>query len=147
VTDHKVTLARAALRPTAVIAATTTWDEFPTLWPRLLDEVHAAVAWTAPERRGHNVMLYLDNTPRVEVGVEMDQPGRISGRVVRSSLPAGAVATTVHRGPYEDLRFAHAAVRRWCTEAGVNLAGPRWEVYGEHYDPELLETEVTYLLR
>jgi effector-binding domain-containing protein len=148
VTDHKVSLARAVPRPTAVIAATTSWAEYATMSRKLLDEVHAGVAWGGLGRKGRNITLILDDTPRVEVGVEIDQPIRTSGRVVRSALPAGAVATTVHRGPHEDLAAAHAAVRRWCAEQSIRIAGPRWEVYGHwNDDPELRETEVSYLLR
>src|SRR5207302_2121123 len=62
----------AAARPTAVLAATTTWQEFPALWRRLLDEVHAHVRWGGPGRKGRNVMLYHDDVPHVEVGVELD---------------------------------------------------------------------------
>jgi hypothetical protein len=32
-----------AARPTAVVAATTTWQEFPKLWNVLLDDAHRAV--------------------------------------------------------------------------------------------------------
>ena len=94
------------------------------------------------------VLLYLDDTPRLEVGVEIDQPVRTSGRVARSLLPAGAVATTTHRGPQDESGTAHLAIRRWCAEQSVRLAGPRWEVHGHGYDdPELAEVEVFYLLR
>ena len=34
-----------------------------------------------------------------------------AGRIISSCLPAGQVATAVHRGPYEDLLVAHQAVR------------------------------------
>jgi hypothetical protein len=33
-----VTVANVQARPTAVVAATTTWQDFPTLWKELLDE-------------------------------------------------------------------------------------------------------------
>lgn len=134
-------------RPTGIIAATTTWREFPTLWKSLLDEVHANIQWGGSGRRGRNVMLYLDDVPHVEVGVELDQPARIGGRVVRSALPAGEVAMTVHRGPYEALGSAHDAVLQWCADHGVHPAGPRWEVYGHWHDDRDPETEVFYLLR
>ncbi|GIH25027.1 hypothetical protein Aph01nite_33370 [Acrocarpospora phusangensis] len=144
---HQVTSANATLRPTAVLAATTTWHEFPDLWPHLLDEVHANVHWTGTARKGRNVMLYKNDIPHVEIGVELDQPATVSGRVIQSALPAGAVAMTVHRGPYGDLGTAHEAVLHWCADHGLHPAGPRWEVYG-HWteDPSQLETEVFYLL-
>lgn len=45
-------------------------------------------------------MLYLDSVPNVEVGVLLDQPCPLIGRVVASALPAGTAAMTVHRGSF-----------------------------------------------
>jgi hypothetical protein len=65
----------------------------------------------------------------------------LAGLVVRSALPAGRVATTVHRGAYDRLGAAHKAI----LGSGLPLAGPRWEIYGPHQD--IPETQVSYLLR
>jgi effector-binding domain-containing protein len=143
--DQTVTITTVDERPTAVLAATTTWQEFPTLWGRLLDEVHANVRWGGPGRKGRNVMLYRNDIPDVEVGVELDQPVEVGGRVLRSVLPGGAVAMTVHRGPYSGLGPAHARVHEWCAAQGLRLAGPRWEVYG-HGDIDPMEIDIFYLL-
>jgi effector-binding domain-containing protein len=145
--SHEVRLGSAAARPTAVVAATTTWPEFPALWRELLDQVWACLRAGGIERGCRNVMLYLDDVPHVEVGVELTQPCPLTGRVVASHLPAGSVATTVHIGPYSGLGAAHQAVRDWCAEQGRQLAGPRWEVYGpDDPDPAKVWTEVCYLL-
>ena len=40
---YQVTVTDVAARPTAVVAATTTWQEFPALWQELLDEVWACL--------------------------------------------------------------------------------------------------------
>ena len=145
--DYEVTVAEVAARPTAVVAATTTWQAFPMLWRPLLDEVWACLRANGITRGCRNVMLYLDDTPRVEVGVELLQPCPLTGNVVPSTLPAGQVAMTVHRGSYADLRAAHRAVRDWCAAQGRRPAGPRWEVYGPHRDdPAETWTEVYYLL-
>jgi len=150
-----VALRTVAPRPTAVVAETTTWEALPTLWSRLLDEVYAVVRprpELSPSRgTGHlwqNVMLYKDDVPSVEVGVLVAGPFDAVGRVVPSRLPAGRVATAVHRGDFAGLGRAHEAVNRFAAENGLELAGPRWEIYG-HWsaDPRDLETEVFYLLR
>ena len=36
---YEVTIERTVTCPTAVVKPSTTWREFPTLWPTLLDEV------------------------------------------------------------------------------------------------------------
>jgi effector-binding domain-containing protein len=145
---YEVTVADAAARPTVVVPATTTWQEFPTLWSQLLDEVWACLRASGIERGCRNVMLYHDDVPNVEVGVLLDKPCPLTGRVVASTLPAGAVATTVHYGPYGGLGAAHQAVVDWCTAQGLRRAGPRWEVYGPHRDdPAEVWTEVHWLLQ
>jgi effector-binding domain-containing protein len=130
----EVTVTAVAARPTAVVPAATTWEEFPALWGRLLDEVWACLRAGGVDRGCRNVMLYLDDVPHVEVGVLLDRPCPLTGRVRPSELPAGTVARTVHRGPFAQVGAAHDAVRRWCAEHGIRPDGPRWEVYGPHDD-------------
>ena len=144
---YDIELTTADERPTAVVAATTTWGRFPTQWRGMLDQVWTFLRASDLRTDGHNVMLYKDDVPNVEVGVLVTRPFVPSGTVVSSRLPAGRVARTVHRGPYERLEDPHRAVREWCAARGLALAGPRWEIYGDwREDPTELETEVCYLL-
>ena len=145
--NYEVSELKVAARSTAVVAATTTWQEFPTLWKDLLDEVWECLRASGVYRGCRNVMLYLDDVPQVEVGVELLVPCPLSGRVVVSTLPAGQVAMTVHHGAYTGLAEAHQAVMAWCAALGRRPAGPRWEIYGPHSDdPDKVWTEVYYLL-
>ena len=145
--SYQVTVTDAEARPTAVVAAATTWPEFPGLWKQLLDEVWACLRAGGITRGCRNIMLYLDDVPHVEVGVQLDQPCPLTGQVVASALPAGRVAMTAHRGAYAGLRAAHQAVQDWCAGQGLRTAGPRWEIYGPHdEDPAKVWTEVHYLL-
>jgi effector-binding domain-containing protein len=125
-------------RETAVVAATTTWDEYPRLWRALLDEVRE-------HAQGRNVMLYRDDVPNVEVGVLPRGAFTPAGRVIRSQLPAGEVVTATHRGPYVKLGDAHEAVLRHIAEHGFEKTGVRWEIYGPWQ--EIPETEVFWQLR
>jgi effector-binding domain-containing protein len=144
-----VTLATVAARPTVVVRRATNWEAWPRVWGELLDSVYAYLdaAGLRASQRWQNVMLYLDDVPNVEVGVLIDRTVSPDAPVVASSLPAGAVASAVHRGPFEGLGAAHDAVHRFCRERGLALAGPRWEIYGHgDADPAELETAVHYLL-
>jgi len=147
--EHQVVVRDVEARPTAVVMATTTWEEFPTLWRTLLDEVWRCLRAGGVERGCRNVMLYWDDTPpvHVEVGVELRVACPLTGRVVASSLPAGRAAMTTHRGSYAGLAEAHQAVRDWCVARGQRLVVPRWEIYGPHSDdPAEVWTEIYYLL-
>jgi effector-binding domain-containing protein len=144
---YEVALRTVEARPTAVVAASTTWAELPTTWPGLLDEVWAFLRQGTVAKVGHNVFLYKDDVPNVEIGVQVAGPFDRKGRVVPSATPAGQVATTVHRGSYAGLSVAHDAVHEWCRANGRRMVGSRWEVYGDWTDDESkLETEVFWLL-
>jgi effector-binding domain-containing protein len=134
-------------RPTAVIAETTSWAGFPGLWPRLLDEVWSAVRPRRDEiRPGRNVMLYKDDVPSVEVGVEIAGHFAAVGRIVASALPAGRVAMTTHQGSW-DVGPAHQAVIDECDRLDLERVGPRWEIYGHFNAPGDEEVEIFHLVR
>ncbi len=141
--------------PTIVVAETTSWERFPAVWPKLLDEVYAFVRGCGEFDRlarttqaWQNVMLYRDQRPSVEVGVLAPGSFTPAGRVIASELPGGKVATTIHRGDYARLGDTHAAVHAYAAEHGLETAGPIWEVYGHaSADPAELETEIYHLLR
>lgn len=126
-----VVLIDVVVRPTVVVRTTTTWQQFPIVWKELLDEVWACVRAGGIHSGCPNVMLYLGDVPHVEVGVQLSQPCLLTGRVVASTLPAGRVATTVHRGSYAALDSAHRAVLDWCAANGERVSRTRWEAQAE----------------
>ena len=90
---YNVQIERTSECPTAVVKANTTRREFSTLWGTLLDEVWALLRSTPGLRTdGHNVMVYRNNVPgvelAVEVGVQVTGSFDPRGRVVPSLLPA-----------------------------------------------------------
>ena len=130
----EVTVKTVEPTPTAVVAATTTWAQFPAMWGPMLDQVWSFLRGDAPEglySRGHNIMLYKDDVPAVEVGVQVSGSFDPAGRVVSSRLPGGLVATATHVGPIGEIGDTHHAVREWSEANGHRLAGPRWEIYGD----------------
>jgi effector-binding domain-containing protein len=145
--NYEVSIVDAESRPTAVVAARTTWKDFPSLWGQLLGEVWDCLHAGGINGGCRNIMLYLDGTPSVEVGVLLDRPCPLTGRVAASALPAGAAAMTVHRGPFADVGAAHQAVLGWCAAHGHRPGGIRWEIYGpNNEDPAEQWTEVYWLL-
>jgi effector-binding domain-containing protein len=161
----RVSLVEVEVRPTAVVCATTTWQQFPTVWGPLLGEVWDCLRAAGITGGCRNVMLYRDDVLHrdvlhgdvrhrdhvpsvdVEVGVLLGQPCPLAGRVVASSLPAGTAATAVHRGSFAGVWAAHDAVRQWCRDRGSRPTGTRWEIYGPHHDdPAQQWTEVYWLL-
>jgi effector-binding domain-containing protein len=129
-----VTVTTVEPRPTAVVVAATTWAEFPAIWRPMLDKVWSFLRGGAPEglyQQGHNIMLYKDDVPNVEVGVEVSGSFNATGHVVSSTLPGGLVATATHSGPTARIGDTHQAVCEWSKAAGYRLPRLRWEIYGD----------------
>jgi hypothetical protein len=129
-----VTLKSVDPTPTAVVIAATTWAEFPSLWRPMLDQVWSFLRGSSPEglwEHGHNIMLYKDDVPNVEVGVQVTRAFDPNGSVVPSTLPGGLVAAATHAGSVANIGETYDAVRDWATAHGYTLGGPRWEIYGD----------------
>ncbi|GAA1958601.1 GyrI-like domain-containing protein [Microbacterium deminutum] len=146
----EVTLRTVEPTPTAVVAAVTTWEEFPSAWRPMLDEVWHFLRNEAPSglyRNGHNIMLYKDAVPSVEIGVQVVGGFDSHGRVVASSLPGGLVATATHTGPMAELDLTYRALDEWISQSAYRRVGPHWEIYG---DPDRstgqVDVEVCWLL-
>ena len=109
---HEVHVVTTHAVPTAVVARSTTWADFPSLWIQLLDQVYVFLKNSTSMQAGRNVMLYKDDVPNVEVGVEVQGTFPSGGPVVASVLPAGEAAATEHRGSYAGLDAAHRGFTR-----------------------------------
>jgi effector-binding domain-containing protein len=139
-----VTVKTVGPTPTAVVTAATTLAEFPKIWGRMPDTVWGFLRGSAPEglyRQGHNIMLYKDDVPSVEVGVQVSGSFAPAGDVVASALPGGLVATATHTGPIAGIGGTHHAVCELSKANGYRLAGLRWEIYGDP-DPSTGHFEV-----
>lgn len=140
-----VTVANVEPSPTAVVAAATTWAQFPKVWRPMLDEVWAFLRGGAPAglyKQGHNVMLYKDDVPNIEIGVQVSGSFEAVGNVVASRLPGGLAATATHVGPIAEIGETRRAATTWIEANGYRLAGPRWEIYGDP-DPTTGHFDVT----
>lgn len=146
--SHQISVVDVAPRPLAVVRERTAWEELPSTIVRLLDQVYAFLKTASVVQNGHNIVVYLDNTPSVEIGVEVSGTFEPEGNVVASTTPAGRAASAQHVGPESGLPATHQAVRSWCSQNGHEIAGPNWEIYGDwEEDPAKRRTEVLYLLR
>jgi effector-binding domain-containing protein len=85
------------------------------------------------------------------VCIPVSEPVERFGRVEPDELPGGSIATTVHHGPYEEIRPAYDAIAAWVQEHGRRLAGPPREIYlnapDQVADPGELETLIEWPIR
>ena len=108
------------------------------------------------------LVVDMDAELEIELGVPVAEPlERAAGggeRIGAGLLPAGRYVSLLHRGPYDGLVGANAALQDWARREGVPLEttdhGRRWRGRAEFYltdpraepDPARWETEVAYLV-
>src|SRR5256714_12640547 len=124
--SYQVTVTNVLARPTAVVPATTTWQKFPALWRELMDEVWACLHAGGITRGCRNIMLYWDDVPHVEVGVELLVPCPLTGRVVASALPARQGAMNGHCGPDSGIAGAQPGPPHRGAPQGKRKNRPPW---------------------
>ncbi len=127
-------------QPIHTVRGYTTVATLPVRIRALFNEFYAK----AKAPRGLNIVFYprwdANGEFEIECGVQVDRGGN-------SSTPAGKVATTVHFGPYEQLKSAHDAIHLYVRANEHKLAGSSWEVYGHWTDDYAkLRTDIYYLL-
>jgi effector-binding domain-containing protein len=137
--------------PLAVVRRRASFAELPKVVPEACGIVWNLIKAQQISGAGRHVAVYYDDQINLEVGVELSSPATVSGELIRSSTPAGRVATTTHFGPYQLLHEAHRAIRDWCAAEGHATAGTNWEIYGHwldewNRDPTKIRTDFFYLL-
>ena len=103
--------------------------------------------------QGCNAVYYAPMTDTevmdILTGVRLEQafPGPV-GEVVAAETPGGEVAHAVYFGPYNQMRPAHDAARACAHDAGREITGASWEVYGDWTEnPDNLRTDIFWLLK
>jgi effector-binding domain-containing protein len=84
------------------------------------------------------------------LGFPVAQPLPGDGNVQGGLFPAGRWATTLHTGPYDDLRNAYAALEAWATAQGYTPSGIACEFYlndPRDVPPEEYQTQVMFQLQ
>lgn len=87
----------------------------------------------------------------IEIAFPVAAPFAGAGEVTGQELPAMTVASTVHRGPYDEIGPAYTTVVGWIQEHGHEIAGPPREIYltdpSTTPDPADYVTEIQFPIR
>ena len=103
-------------------------------------------------RTGHNVIVYngTDGSDVFEMEVGVEVAGAIElppGEVAIGHTPRGRALHTQHRGSYDGLPQAFAALHAHAEQNGLSMGTAAWEVYGDWSDdPQQLVTDAYILL-
>jgi len=88
-----------------------------------------------------------ENDGDVELCVPVAAAFEADGDVYGRELEGGAMATTVHQGPYEQIGPAYQTIMSWIAENGREIAGPPREIYlndPREVAPEKLLTRIEF---
>src|SRR5688500_13086497 len=111
---QEVQIVEVGERVIAAVRVTTEWRELATTIRRAFDEVYAYIKQAGVTQSGHNIVVYLDDKPTIEVGVEVSARFESEGRVRCAATPAGLAATMAHWGAYSELGRTYDAIVRFC---------------------------------
>src|SRR3954468_5158442 len=152
--DDGVKIEQLSPRLLAAVRRTAAPRDIPNVFKPALDLVWAFLGKHKGLRTdGHNVFLYHHvKQPEagmpIDFGVEVTRRFETEGEVRCVETPAGEGAVVQHRGAYDGLAAAHAALHAWCAANGRTIGAYSLEVYGDWSDdPAKLETTIQYLLR
>ena len=130
-------------------------EEIGSALAEVLPAVYGYVIGAGLAPAGHPFVRYVEMSPAfvsIEAGVPLTaapaEPAPADTKIRTGELAAGPAAVTVHKGPYEDLGDAYAAIERWVESSEASLAGAPWELYltdpGEVPDPSDWLTKVCW---
>ncbi len=74
-----------------------------------------------------------------ELGVKINAPVKITGRVKPGELPAAKVARTIYSGPYEGLPSAGAEFGKWIKANGHVQAENLWSCIPSGHSRHLIQ--------
>lgn len=156
--DQGPTVVELDARPTVSIRARVPMREITGFFDGSFATLAAVLAATDATPTGAPFALYRGmptDEVDVEVGFPLDRP--VEDAVVAanpgtqaSTLPGGEVATTVHRGSFDDLGGAWQSLAEWISAQGRAMGPMMWEVYltepSPDMDPADLRTELYWPL-
>ncbi len=151
-------------QPYVAIKSVVTMTEIGAVAGKFLGEIFGWAAGHGLTPAGAPFFKYnvidMEHGLEIEFGIPIAKLITGDDRVLAAVLPAGRYASLVHRGPYEQLTEANAALLDWTKEQGLKMDfqessdgdrfGCRLEIYltdpGVETDPEKWETEVAIKL-
>jgi effector-binding domain-containing protein len=156
--DTPPRLVKRETQPYVAIPTKVTPANFGTKAPPLWPEVEKWLAAKGMKSSGPPIVRYLiidmAREMQIEVGFPVSKPVKGDKRVVAGSLPAGRYVEVVHKGNYEGMVPANAALQDWAKKQGLKfkMSGITWGSRVEFYrvdpsntpDSSRWETQILY---
>ena len=130
-------LREVAPQATAVIRAEAPIAEIGAVLAEVFPAIDAFLRERGIAAVGRPFTRYLEmgeERASIEAGIGVASTFEGAARIEAGELPGGRVASALHTGPYDQLRFTYEALMAWMAKHGHMPAGAFWEVYVT--DPE-----------
>jgi effector-binding domain-containing protein len=149
---YEVSVKDVPEQPVLRVRKQTTMEEIGSSMGAAFDELMAFMGPQGIQPAGPPVCVYsgdFDGEHGGEMWICMPVGAGVEGQgaVEAVTLPPATMATTVHKGPYDSLSQAYAAVFGWIQEHGHTPAGSMRDVYltdPDQVPPEEYLTEVQW---
>jgi effector-binding domain-containing protein len=156
VMEYQVRVRELAAQPVVSIRSHSSTAEMPVFFKGAYSEIFSLLGELGIRGAGVPFSVYHDPEFRdddvdMEVVVPVSEPAEDRGRVRAYVLEAGAVATTLHLGAYDEIGAAYQAVVDWILSHGHEMAGPPRECYlvspNETSNPAEYRTEILWPIK
>ena len=138
--------------PTITIRTRANAESLPVVLGQALAALGGYMAQQGAQMAGAPYVAYYNMDMQdldIEVGFPLSAATPGAGNVQAGSIPAGAVATTMHKGAYTDLGAAYEALNAYLQLKGLHPSGVVYEFYHNapnEVKPEDLLTEIVFPL-
>jgi len=131
-------------RPIASIRLRTSWSkvggDVGAAFGRLISVLgQAGIEPAGPPLTVQHEIIDKESDGDIEVCIPITAEFEASDDVDCRQLEGGSVATTVHRGRYQEIAPAYHTLTGWISENGHEIAGPPREIYLN--DPQIVVPE------
>lgn len=155
VMPYEVTVKEVPPQPVAAVRRHTTLERIGETVGGGFAELMAFLGTRGVQPSGAPLVVYHDEIDQetdgeIEMCVPVAGPLEGEGDVRVIELEGGPTATTVHRGPYNEIGPAYHTLAGWIQEHGHELAGPPREIYlndPQEVEPADILTEIDWPIR
>ncbi|SHJ50246.1 effector-binding domain-containing protein [Dethiosulfatibacter aminovorans DSM 17477] len=151
--SYKCEVVEQEAQKTLAIRTRSSMDELPKAIGMSYKKIYEYISETVPEFDTVPYVGYFNmdlNDLDVEIGVPVDKDFDEREDMKMSEIPAGKYATTLHVGPYSDLKVAYEVLMKWIEGQDLEVTGIGYEYYlndPQITPPEDLETEILFQLK
>ena len=128
----KIELTEQKVQPVLSIRTRTTMEELPDLIGRSYYKIMDYLKELGEEAVGAPFTAYYNLDMQdldVEMGFPVAKPLPGKGEILSGEIPGGKVVSSMHKGPYKEMKKPYTEMAKWISENGYEPTGVAYEYY------------------